>query len=312
MSSISVSDSTLSTYTASDGDNIAMQDWPPPEGLPLRGMVLVVHGLGEHAGRHDRLAKRLNSWGFAVRGYDQYGHGESGGGRGRLPKSTRLLDDLADIVDSTRLRMPAGAPLILLGHSLGGLVAGRFVSLGLRRVDGLVMSSPALDPGLSRLQRLLLATLPHVLPNLAVGNGLDPAFLSHDPDVVAAYRRDPLVHDRVSGRMGRFIADAASATVAGAAAWKVPTLLLYAGDDRIVDPAGSRAFAAAAPSGVVTAKAFTGMYHELFNEADPEPVYLVLRRWLDARFVIPATPARPRSAAGAAASRSSTTSSPGS
>ena len=288
-----VSDSTLSTYTASDGDNIALQDWPLPDGLALRGMVIVVHGLGEHAGRHDALANRLNSWGFAVRGYDQYGHGESGGGRGRLPTPTRLLDDLADIIDSTRLRMPAGAPLILLGHSLGGLVAGRLVSLNLRRVEGLVMSSPALDPGLGPLQRLMLATLPHVAPNLTVGNGLDPAFLSHDPDVVAAYRRDPRVHDRVSGRMGRFIAGAAAATVAGASKWTVPTLLMYAGADRIVDPAGSRAFAAGAPAAVVTTMGFEGLYHELFNEVDPEPVYAALKRWLDARFSAPARPVRP-------------------
>ena len=289
-----VSDSTLSTYTASDGDNIAMQDWPLPGGLVLRGMVIVVHGLGEHAGRHDVLANRLNSWGFAVRGYDQYGHGESGGGRGLLPTPTRLLDDLADIIDSTRLRMRAGCPLILLGHSLGGLVAGKFVCQGLRRVEGLVMSSPALDPGQNPLQKLLLATLPLVAPNFTVSNGLDPAGLSHDPDVVAAYRRDPRVHDRVSVRMGRFIADAAAATVAGAAKWTVPTLLLYAGDDRIVDPAGSRAFVAAAPASVVTTVSFDGLYHELFNEPDPEPVYLALTRWLDARFAGSARPARPR------------------
>ncbi|MFC5496631.1 alpha/beta hydrolase [Caenimonas terrae] len=287
-----VTDSTLSTYTASDGDNIALQDWALPDDVALRGMVIVVHGLGEHAGRHDALANRLNSWGFAVRGYDQYGHGESGGGRGRLPTPMRLLDDLGDIIDSTRLRLPAGTPLILLGHSLGGLVAGRFVSLNLRPVQGLVMSSPALDPGLSPLQKLLLATLPRIAPNLAVGNGIDPTFLSHDPEVVAAYRRDPRVHDRVSGRMGRFIADASAATVASARTWTVPTLLLFAGDDRVVNPAGSRAFAAAAPPGVVRTKGFEGLYHELFNEADPEPVYQVLKRWLDERFADPARPTR--------------------
>ena len=282
------SDSTLSTYTASDGDNIAMQDWPLAEGQQLRGVVIVVHGLGEHAGRHDMLASRLNGWGFAVRGYDQYGHGESGGGRGLLPTPTRLVDDLADIIDSTRLRMPARAPLILLGHSLGGLVAGRLVSQGLRRVEGLVMSSPVLDPGLSPLQKFLLATLPRVAPNLTVSNGIDASFISHDPQVVDSYRRDPRVHDRVSGRMGRFISDAAAATVASAPGWKVPTLLMYAGDDRLVNPAGSRAFASAAPSRVVTAKCFDAMFHELFHELDPEPVYQVLRRWLDARFAGPA------------------------
>lgn len=290
--SISATDSTLSTYTACDGDNIAMQDWPLSEGKALRGVVLVVHGLGEYAGRHDALAKRLNSWGFAVRAYDQYGHGESGGARGRLPTPTRLVDDLADIVDSTRLRMPRSAPLIVFGHSLGGLVAARLLALEMRNVEGLVLSSPALDPGLNLLQKLLLAVLPRLAPNLTVRNGLDPDFISHDRDVVEAYRRDPLVHDRVSARMGRFIADAAPATLAAAPEWSVPTLLLYAGRDRLVNSEGSRAFAAAAPSRVVTSKCFEGLYHELFHELDPEPVYLALKQWLDARFAAPSKSAR--------------------
>ncbi len=290
---VTLSDSTLSTYTATDGDNIALQDWPLPEGLRLRGVVILVHGLGEHAGRYDAVAKRLNGWGFAVRGYDQHGHGESGGNRGSMPTANRLLDDLGDIIDSTRLRMPRGAPLILLGHSLGGLVVARFVSENRRPVEGLVLSSPALDPGLTAVQKLLLATLPRVAPNLTVSNGLDPDFLSHDPAVVAAYRRDPLVHDRVSGRMARFIADAGPATVACAPQWTVPTLLMYAGDDHLVNPAGSRAFAAKAPQRVVRSRCFDGMYHELFNETDPEPVYDVLRQWLDAHFAAPARPARP-------------------
>lgn len=297
-------DSTLSTYTASDGDNIAMQDWPLAEGDEMRGVVIVVHGLGEYAGRHDALARRLNSWGFAVRAYDQYGHGESGGVRGGLPTPMRLVDDLADIIDSTRLRMPRGAPLILLGHSLGGLVAARLVALDKRRVEGLVLSSPALDPGLNLLQKLLLAVVPRLAPNLTVGNGLDPRYISHDPDVVASYRSDPLVHDRVSARMGRFIADAARSMRAAAPAWTVPTLLLYAGNDRLVNAKGSRAFAAAAPPKVVRSKCFDGMYHEILHELDPEPVYLALRQWLDERFAAPAMPVRRPSAPAAAANHS--------
>ena len=126
--------STLSTFTASDGDNLAVQDWHLPEGLPPRATVLVVHGLGEHAGRYDGLALRLNSWGFAVRSYDQYGHGESGGLRGGLSQPRRLLDDLADLVESSRSRAP-GVPLVLLGHSLGGLVASSFVAHNVLPVD---------------------------------------------------------------------------------------------------------------------------------------------------------------------------------
>ena len=277
-------DSTLTTFVASDGENIAIQDWPLEHGVVPRAVVVLVHGLGEHAGRYEVLARLLNDWGFAVRGYDQFGHGESGGPRGGLPTDTRLLDDLADIVDITRTRMSADTPLILLGHSLGGLVAARFVSLEMRPVEALVLSSPALDPGLSAVQRLLVAVLPKITPNLRVGNGLDPSLISHDPSVVAAYRADPLVHDRISGRLARFIAEAGPATVALAANWHVPTLLLYAGSDKLVKPAGSQAFTAAAPKQVVHARCFDALYHEIFNELEPEPVFSELRLWLEARF----------------------------
>ena len=277
-------ESTLSTFTAKDGDNLVMQDWPLESGVATRGTVLLVHGLGEHAGRYEHVARRLNAWGFAVRGYDQCGHGESAGARGSLPSDTRLLDDLADIVDSTRARMAPGTPLILLGHSMGGLVVGRFVSLAMRPVEGLIMSSPALDPGLSGFQKFLVAVLPAIAPNLRIGNGLNPQLISHDPKVVAAYLGDRLVHDRISARLARFIATAGPATVALASQWKVPTLLMYAGDDRLLNPDGSRRFAAAAPKAVVSAQCFDTLYHEIFNELDAAPVFATLQQWLDTRF----------------------------
>jgi alpha-beta hydrolase superfamily lysophospholipase len=277
-------ESRLSTFVASDGDRVVIQDWPLEPDVPLRGVVIVVHGLGEHAGRYERVAEHLNAWGFAVRGYDQCGHGESGGARGSLPTDTRLLDDLADIIDSTRARMSKATPLILLGHSMGGLVVGRFVSLNLRPVDALIMSSPALDAGMNAFQKFLVSLLPKLSPNLRVGNGVKPQFISHDPAVVAAYKADPMVHDRISARLARFIADAGPQTLARAAHWKVPTLLMYAGDDRLLNPQGSRNFAAAAPKGVVTSVCFDDLYHEIFNELDAGPVFAELKRWLDSRF----------------------------
>ena len=274
--------STLTTFTASDGENLAVQDWLLPPGTTARGVVLLVHGLGEHVGRYDALARRLNAWGFAVRGYDQFGHGESSGPRGGLTTDMRLLEDLADLVDATRARSLAGVPLVVLGHSMGGLVAARFVALNLRPVDALVLSSPALDAGLGAVQKLLLATLPRIAPNLRVGNGLDAQYLSHDPAVVAAYQADPLCHDRISARLARFIADAGPATLVRAAHWSVPTLLMWAGSDRLVHPGGSRAFAATAPAAVVQSHCFEPLYHELFNES-PElaaPVFAQLHQWL--------------------------------
>ncbi len=277
-------ESRLSTFITSDGNNVVVQDWPLDPAVKLRGVVIVVHGLGEHAGRYDHVARQLNDWGFAVRGYDQCGHGESGGARGSLPSDTRLLDDLADMVDSTRARMRKGLPLILLGHSMGGLVVGRFVSLKMREVDALVMSSPALNAGMNAFQKFLVSILPKIAPDLRVGNGVKPQFISHDPAVVAAYKADPLVHDRISARLARFIADAGPQTVALAAQWTVPTLLLYAGDDRLLNPQGSCDFAAAAPKDVATTQCFDALYHEIFNELDAAAVFAALKQWLDQRF----------------------------
>lgn len=261
------------------GQTLVLHDWPVES---PRAQVLLVHGLGEHSGRYAALAQALNAWGYAVRCYDQQGHGLSTGARGGITHDDALLDDLAEVIDRTRAGMALGTPLILLGHSLGGLVAARFVSLHPLAVDALVLSSPALDPGLNAVQKILLATLPRVLPDLRVDNGLDANFLSHDAAVMAAYRADPLVHSKISGRLARFIATAGPATVAVAHAWTVPTLLLFAGADRLVNPAGSRAFALAASG--VTAHEFPGLYHELFNESGDLPetaqVWDSLQKWL--------------------------------
>ena len=295
----------LKPFTARDGENLALYEWPArapsvDQALPLRAVVLMVHGLGEHANRYAHVAHQLLDWGFAVRAYDQRGHGESGGVRGGLSSEALLLEDLAEVVDDTRLRSqrlsraagvaqaPEPLPLILLGHSLGGLVASRFVSLKIRPIEGLVMSSPALDPGLNKVQKFLLRFLPAVAPNFRINNGLKPEYISHDPQVVREYKADSLVHAQISARLAKFIATAGPATVAAASAWTTPTLLMYAGEDKLVNPAGSRAFAESAAShggaSVVTSKCFADLYHEIFNELDPAPVFASLKAWLDARF----------------------------
>jgi alpha-beta hydrolase superfamily lysophospholipase len=263
-----------------DGLSLHLQHWPAAG--TARGSVLLVHGLGEHIGRYTHVAAHLNAWGWQVFGYDQRGHGRSEGPRGGLAADDDLLHDLAAVIDAVRAAQPG--PLVLLGHSMGGLVAAHFVAGGgawARPVDALVLSSPALDPGMSIPQKLLLASLGRLAPNLAVGNGLKPQWISHDAQVVRNYVADPLVHDRVTPRLARFIVDGGEAVAERADAWSVPTLLMYAGSDRCVAPAGSAGFAAAAPQAVVAAHEFRPLFHEIFNEPEQADVFGVLHAWLD-------------------------------
>ena len=274
----------MDTLTSSDGFRLHLRRWPAPDPQRARGTVQIVHGLGEHIGRYDDLARTLNEAGWNVAGHDQRGHGLSEGPRGAMAASYSLLADVAAVTDHVRGR----GRLVLLGHSLGGLIAARFVAEAQsaaaarwsRDVDGLVLSSPALDPGLGAVQRGLLKVLAPLLPNLRIGNGLKPAWISRNPAVVDDYTADPLVHDRVTPRLVRFIDDASRAVLARARGWRVPTLLLWAGADRCVRPAGSRAFAAAAPERWLTAWEFPGLYHEIFNEPEREQVLQPLLKFL--------------------------------
>ena len=278
-----MSESPPRTLRTADGQTLALREWLATPAAPL-AVVHITHGLGEHAGRYAHVAQRLNALGFAVRAHDHFGHGQSSGARGGLPRELRLVDDLAQMIDDGRAAYP-GLPLVLLGHSMGGLVAASFVARGVRPVNALVLSSPALSPTLNAAQKGLIAVLSRLAPDLRVGNGLDAQDLSHDPAVAPAYLSDPLNHDRIGARLARFLADEGARVMSAAPQWPVPTLLLYAGADRLVRPEGSRDFAtAAAPSGQVQAVAFEQHFHELFNELDARPVFEALEQWLGARF----------------------------
>jgi alpha-beta hydrolase superfamily lysophospholipase len=187
---------------------------------------------------------------------------------------------LADVVDDTRRSMQRGQQLFLLGHSMGGVVVASFVRQQMRPVDGVILSSPALDPGLNPAQKFMLAALPRLMPDVRVDNGLKLDKLCRDPIVMQAYKGDHFVHRKISARLAKFIAEEGANIVAAAPKWFTPTLLLYAGSDALVSPAGSRAFAAAAPAQHVQSHCFEPMYHEILNDPDRAQVFEKIQAWL--------------------------------
>lgn len=272
------------TTTTDDGLKLHIRHWHATP--PARGQVLIVHGLGEHIERYAHVAAALNGAGWDVHGWDHRGHDHSEGRRGDIPDHDALLRDTARVIDAVR---QSGRRFVLLGHSLGGVIAARFAAEALtgrpaawsRPLDGLVLSSPALDAGLSGAQKIAVAVAEKLAPGLAVSNGLKPEWISRDPAVVRAYATDPLVHDRITARTTRFIVDAGARVIGDAPRWALPTLLMWAGADRCVAPRGSEAFAAAAPANVVATRPWPDLFHEIFNEPEKAEVIAVLSAWLN-------------------------------
>jgi len=265
--------------TMADGQPLFLRDWPLPR---PRGAVLIVHGLGEHSGRYAQLAQWFNQRGYDVRSYDQRGHGRTPGRRGALRHGDDLLEDLASVYNDYSEGQSPHAPL-LLGHSMGGLVALRAVLDGRVAPPALLLSSPALRSWESPRMIGLARVLSRMAPNLPLRNGLAFDKLSHDAQVVADYRSDPLRHGWITPRLADFIFRAGAACITEGAALAVPTLLLVADSDELVDPSGSRAFARkAASSGKLTTRFFSTLYHELFNESEPGrgQVLMQLADWL--------------------------------
>lgn len=264
--------------TMPDGQRLFVRDWPDRS---AHDAVLIVHGLGEHSGRYEALAKWLAAHGYAARGYDLRGHGRTPGQRAALRHGDDLLKDLAVVYE--RYAVEFGKRPLLLGHSMGGTVVLRAVLDGRVEPPGMVLSSPALRTFEGPRMRRLAAVLARVLPNLPLRNGLPLDGLSHDARVVAAYRNDPLCTRWVTPRLADFIFRAGASCIADAWRLRVPTLLLAAGSDRLVDPSGSRDFASGAwATKQLTSRFFDTLFHELFNEAETgrHQVLTQLGEWL--------------------------------
>ena len=262
---------------------LAFYAWPnAPENA--RAAVLLLHGLGEHMGRYGHVASALQAAGYVVFGYDHHGHGLSSGLRGNLLSPSQLLDDVRFVIEQVRALTPA--PMVLLGHSMGGLIAARAVAQSLPHIDALVMSSPALGAQTNVIQKLLLATLPKLVPHVRVDNGVKTTWVARDAQVVRAYVEDPLVHRQISAGLAAWILKEGAQTVAQASAWTMPTLLLYAGQDQLVLPQASAEFTRLAPSDVLQSHCFNVMYHEIFNDPEKAMVLVKLLAWLDGRYAL--------------------------
>ena len=258
---------------------LAKYTWPSPANEKAK--ILLVHGLGEHIGRYNKLAYNLFLAGYAVHGYDQYGHGLSSGARGNIDTHNRLTEDLKSIISSITTQKP----IVLIGHSIGGLVVQRVLSDNPSVADAAVLSSPAFAVYTSWIDKLLIYTLSKWFAHFVVDNKLEISWLCRDAQTVRDYREDPLVHRKISSGLAAWIVNQGEKALNQLTDWKTHTLLMYAGQDRLVDPIGSEEFSKLTSTKYVQTLCFNVMYHEIFNDPEKHLVINKLIEWLDNRYV---------------------------
>lgn len=255
------------------------QSWTPVANV--RGVVGIVHGLGEHSSRYAPLAERFAQSGYKVVAYDQRGHGRTGGKRGDAPSYDALLDDI-EVLLANMTAGDASLPKFLFGQSFG---AGLVLSFALRRqptLNGIIASSPLLLPTHSppRWKRFAARLLLRVWPSFQFRSGLAAEEFSHDPAVASAYKADPLVHDLVSARFAVAMLDAGQWAIENAGKLAVQTLLMHGMADPITSPQATIGFAERAGS-LCTLKTFPGLYHELHWESERDRAFESILHWFD-------------------------------
>lgn len=268
------------TVRTRDGLELRTLRWPAVG--DARAHLLLIHGIAEHAGRHAHVAARFGRAGIETHAFDLRGFGASSGRRAYLDHWSDYHDDVEDRIAAIRA-VSGRLPLVLYGHSMGGLIALGYVLGDARRpaVDRLVLSAPAIAARVAQWKRTLADVLGRLTPGFEIANDLPPGGLSHDPQVEVAYRSDPLNYHRTTARLGMELFHEQArveARLARTQALPLPTYVLHGTDDSVVPVSAS---APLEGRGNVTRHLYPGLRHEMHNEPQAEVVIGDTTAWIE-------------------------------
>jgi len=267
-----VSGATIRYRDARDGVTLLERHWSSEPG---EAHVIIVHGLGEHSGRYEHVGGRLAGEGFDTVGFDLRSFGRSGGRtRSYVDSFEQLLDDLEDqMLDARR----ADGPVVVLGHSMGGLIAVAYAVSERPQPDGYVISAPPLGVEAPWWQWVMSRVLTRWAPRLSIPNNIDATTLSRDVAVQQGYDADPLVQHGVTVRLGAEMFAAMDQTAARLGRIRVPMLVLHGAEDQLVHPRYSASLGGL-PG--VRRELLEGLRHEIFNEPEGDAVLDRVVAWL--------------------------------
>ena len=270
------------SWTASDGIIFYVRGWEPDD--KPKAVIGLVHGLGEHTGRYDHVAKVLTDAGYAMVGFDLRGHGRTGGARGHFPSLDAVMQDVHHLFQFLLQRYP-GLPQFIYGHSLGGLLSLRYALQYGSGLKGVIVTDLGLRSALQeqKAKIAMAKILGSLVPAMTIPSGLDPTTISRDPDVVQKYIDDPLVHYKTSLGFGKAALNAIDFCFAHAKEFVPPLLIMHGKADKLTYYSGSEDFAKLASENNkdVTLKLWDGLYHEIHNEPEKAEVFKFMVEWLN-------------------------------
>lgn len=269
-------------WKSRDGLDIFAQSWESTI-LQPKAVVCLVHGLGEHTSRYAHVAEAFGKEGYVLFGADLRGHGRSGGARGHISSIEDFMLDIDELLAQTHVRYP-GLPIILYGHSLGGILVLHYGLIRKPNIKGVIATSSGLRTALEGqpLKIALAKALGSIIPTVSIASGLDANAISRDQKVVEIYNNDKLVHDKVSLGFGKTMISVVAWTLGHASEFSLPLLLLHGKADAIAFPSGSVEFAAPLKE-KCTLVLWDDAYHELHNEPEKNEVFETMTIWMDAR-----------------------------
>lgn len=273
---------TTGNFTSQDGLKIFYRSYQADN---ERARLVIAHGLGEHSGRYGNVVERLLPKGITIWALDLRGHGHSDGRQGHVSTFDQYLSELRTMVEIATEGGPDAIKIFLLGHSMGGLVALNFPPRFPEIIDGVIASSPSLGLTVKvpAIKGALGKIMSSIWPSLTLGNELDASKISHDEEVVRAYEKDPLVHDRVTARWFTEFLSAMETTNQLASKIKVPILMQVAGDDHLVSAQSSKTFFEKLDLEDKTLHFYDDLYHEIYNEREDQRAKVLtdLETWLE-------------------------------
>jgi alpha-beta hydrolase superfamily lysophospholipase len=272
--------STTLSVTAADGTMLLVRRWATSR--PAWSSVLLIHGIAEHSGRYELVGNRFAAAGLDVQAYDQRGFGASGGHRAYVDRWEQQHHDLAERLRTVRSEA-AGRPVVLYGHSLGGLIALGFVLSGHPKPDLLVLSAPAIEVTIPGWKRAMARVLGRVAPRTRIPNDFDGTNLSRDPVVAERYLADPLNEHATTTRFGAEALAEQRRVQADLSRLSLPTLVIHGMDDGIVPASSSEPLGRLS---VVTRRTYPGLRHELHNEPEGPAILDDVVGWMREQVVM--------------------------